>query len=156
MILAIEYMIQKNGVGEGFTTLRDDGDRLVEAAIWFTGQLCLHFSSIDDINRTIIGLQKLRKEVIDHMNKTNHQFIPDVRQSSNNPTINILIHEPEKLEITTSSLEKRNLDMITLYKGGDCDDLDYQSINICVPSGQAKSIGRRIVASVNNEDKGGS
>lgn len=148
MIMAIEYTVQKGGIYGKLNSVYDDGDRLVEASTWLTGPLCIHFSSLDDIDKAIIALQELRKKVIDHMNKTHHQFIPNVYQNSNEPTIDIILHDPDGFEVTTTRLDKRKEDVITLRHGGGCEDLDRRNINIYVPAGQAKRIGHRIIASV--------
>jgi len=146
MLLDITYTIPEGGNKKPLNIIRNDGISLTEAVAWI-GSLGLTFSSIKDIDKTIAQLHRLRKEVIEHINKTGCHFIPKVYQNNEEPTVDVLIYEPDKMKVTVEEDENKDLDIITLQYGGEHEDLAHEKISIHVPHGSAKRLGLKIITS---------
>jgi len=147
MLLDIKYTIPDSGIGNPLNIISNDGVCVTGAMTWFGGALCLNFSSMQDIDKAIIQLHKLRKETLEHIKKTGCNFIPKVLQNDDEPTVDITIYEPEELKASISEDKNKDMDVITLQYGGEHEDLAHQKINIYVPSGMAKRLGLKILLS---------
>lgn len=147
MRISIMYKTEVGGIREPLYNIMDDNKNITHFSTWLTNNLCLSFSSLEDLDKAIDNLQGLKTEVVNRMVTRGETFVPSDYQCKDEPVIDISVYmdvESDKYRINVDTVDgySNQLDVISFSKN---NGFTYQTLELFIEAGGSIDIGQRIL-----------
>lgn len=144
------YKIEAGGIREPINSIIDDDVDIKYISTWLTENLCISFASLEDLDKAINSLQKLKTDVVNRMVTRGESFVPSDYLCKGQPLVNVTAHLHEqtgdcRVSVHTFEGTDKQIDVIELSKG---NGFAFQTLHLLVDASESVDLFQKIWTAV--------